>query len=232
MPLPTLLLGPLLFDAFELPPTITWGGAQALTIHKLPGGTRIIDALGRDDAAITWSGIFTGPDAGLRARGLDLMRANGALWPLTWDRFFYSVVIDRFDAEYRRPNWIPYRISCVILQDVVEAALEAGISLAASALADLTTAQSLTPDTDLTDATTALAADGASTSGTAANSAAQTQLSRAIAATRHTLASTGQALLTSTDLATALPLAAQAASSATAGAYLARAHSNLSQAST
>lgn len=145
MPAPYLLLGPILFQDFELPDSIIWGGAQQLTIHRLPGGTRIIDAMGRDDADITWSGIFSGPDATARARALDLMRCDGAPWPLTWDSFFYSVIIHRFEADYRRVNWIPYKIACCVLRDEAAALLEIPLSLAASAAQDLATAASLAP---------------------------------------------------------------------------------------
>src|SRR3954469_21838480 len=100
----TLLLGPILFQDFEMPERVRWGGAQRLSVHRLPGGARVIDALGRDDFDIAWSGVFSGDDATLRARGLDLMRAEGGVWPLTWNWFFYSVVIAVFQADYTRRN--------------------------------------------------------------------------------------------------------------------------------
>jgi hypothetical protein len=145
MPIPQLLLGPILFQDFELPPSITWGGAQSITIHRLPGGTRIIDAMGRDDANITWSGIISGPDAAARAQSLDLMRAEGSLWPLTWSSFFYSVVIARFDADYRRPNWIPYRLTCAVLRDEAAALVEFALSAVATVAQDLVRAASFAP---------------------------------------------------------------------------------------
>ena len=91
-----LVLGPLLLQDFEVPERISWGGAQRLAVHRLPGGARVIDAMGRDDAQIAWTGIFSGADGGARARLVDLMRADGSVWPLTWDNFFYSVVIAEF----------------------------------------------------------------------------------------------------------------------------------------
>ena len=105
-------------------------GRQRLAVHGLPGGVRVIDALGRDDADIVWSGVFSGSDAAARARALDLMRAEGGFWPLTWDWFFYTVVIARFDADYTRSNWIPYRITCTVLRDETAAAVETAVSLA------------------------------------------------------------------------------------------------------
>lgn len=139
----TLLLGPILFQDFELPERVRWGGRQKLTVHCLPGGTRAIDSLGRDDADIVWTGVFTGTDAALRARTLDLMRAEGGVWPLTWDLFFYTVVIARFDADFARSNWIPYRITCMVIRDEAAALVEGVASLAASLLGDLGSAQAL-----------------------------------------------------------------------------------------
>ncbi len=132
-----LLIGPVLLEAFELPSRVLWGGRQRLAVHRLPGGRRVIDALGRDDADIAWTGTFTGPDAMLRARAIDLMRGDGRVWPLSWGSFFYSVVVSRFEASYERENWIPYRIACTVLRDEAAAVAEAGLSLAEGVLADV-----------------------------------------------------------------------------------------------
>jgi len=132
-----LLIGPVLLEAFELPSRVLWGGRQRLAVHRLPGGRRVIDALGRDDADIAWTGVFTGRDAVLRARAIDLMRAGGRIWPLSWGSFFYSVVVARFEASYERENWIPYRIACTVLRDEAAAVAEAGLSLAEGVLADV-----------------------------------------------------------------------------------------------
>ncbi len=226
-----LLLGPILFQDFELPPSVSWGGAQSLTVHKLPGGTRIIDSMGRDDSEITWAGVFSGGDAGLRARAVDLMRADGGLWPLTWETFFYRVVVSRFEADYRRPNWIPYRITCTVLRDEAEADVEAALSIGASVLADLTAADDLGTGVDLTSATGASAATGATTLGTSAYAQAQSQLAAATAATSTQLATTGTQLTAATDLGQATTLAGQAALLATAQGYLGRAAINLANAS-
>ena len=93
----TLLLGPILLQDFEVPDSIRWGGAQRLVIHRLPGGARVIDALGRDDAEIAWSGVCSPGRTPPPARACSTrMRAGGGVWPLTWEAFFYSVVIASF----------------------------------------------------------------------------------------------------------------------------------------
>ncbi len=226
-----LLIGPILFQDFELPPSIAWGGAQALHIHKLPGGARIIDAMGRDDAPITWTGVFTGADAALRARAIDLMRAEGKIWPLTWDTWFYSIVIERFEADFRRPNWIPYRISCAVLRDEAEALAETALSLATSLGADLDAADSTNSGLNLSAATASLAAIGATTRGTTSYTQAQSQLGASATQADAHLATTGQQLVATPDVTTATSLAGNAASLAQARAYLQRASVNLSNAS-
>lgn len=136
----SLLLGPFEFQDFELPATISWGGRQALTVHRLPGGVRVIDVMGRDNAPISWSGIFTGDDATLRAHALDLMRAQGLAWPLVWNNFFYSVIISGFAAEYQRSNWVPYRITCTVVLDAASSLILAAADPALSIAADQATA--------------------------------------------------------------------------------------------
>jgi len=135
-----LLLGPIAFQDFEVPASINIGGTQRLAIHRLPGGMRVIDALGRDDADIAFAGTFSGPDATLRARSIDEMRVSGLSMPLTWDVFFYSVIIKKFEADYRSARWIPYRMTCTVVCDEARGAAPSPISLADNALSDVTAA--------------------------------------------------------------------------------------------
>lgn len=159
-----LILGPVVFQDFEAAAGIRFGGEQRIIVHKLPGGTRVIDSLGRDDAEITLSGTFSGPDGTLRARMLDELRAEGSVLPLTWDVFFYSVVIRDFQADYRNSYWIPYRLACTVLRDEAAALLEAGLSLVGSIVADVAAAagQSLS-GIDFSTAASAVASPGATT---------------------------------------------------------------------
>ena len=47
------------FTDFAPPDAMPGGGDQAMVGHKLPGGQRVIDILGPDEADVTWSGKFT-----------------------------------------------------------------------------------------------------------------------------------------------------------------------------
>lgn len=113
----TVVLGGITFTASEVPEKITWGGEQSLKIHKLVGGARVIDAMGRDDRPLEWSGIFVGPNAKTRAKYLDGLRIAGNQVLLTWADFRYLVVVKSFEGDYQRFYQVPYRIGCEVVQD-------------------------------------------------------------------------------------------------------------------
>ncbi len=222
----SLTLGPVAFAGFELPSSITIGGRQRLAIHRLPGGLRIIDALGPDPADIAFAGIFTGPDAADRARLLDTLRIAGSTLPLAWDAFAYTVVIENFEADYRSPWWIPYRISCSVLRDEVAAVIGTVAGLAPTLTADLLAAGTLA-----TTASVAVGSPGATTAGTQANAAAQASLAATLATMNGQIA-TATSGLDAPDLPTTVANAGLLAQLTAARAYAARAARNLAAAST
>jgi hypothetical protein len=177
----TLQLGPFLFQDFEIPSRVTLGGQQRLAVHQLPGGRRIIDALGRSDSEIRFSAIFSGEDATLRARSLDRLRVTASVLALSWDVFFYSVIINRFDADYRNPWWIPFRVACTVLRDEAESLTATIVSLSSEILADIATAITYTDGTglDLSPVSSVLSNPTATVKGTAAYAAAQASASEA-----------------------------------------------------
>ena len=242
-----LILGPVVFRDFEIGAGVGFGGRQRLVVHQLPGGARVIDALGRDDREITLSGIFSGSDATLRARLLDEMRSIGAPVPLTWDVFFYRVVIHEYIADYQNRFWIPYRLSCTVLRDEASELVESALSLADSVLADVTSAVSQTlSGIDLVQTQLDVSTPNSTTRGTAAFSRASSSLNasrRAIevglAGTGETLASAGFTLGGTADapagssaLLGATEAAGRLSALATARAYVGRASTNLENAST
>jgi hypothetical protein len=222
-----LLLGPIAFGDFEVPERIGFGGAQRLVVHTLPGGARVIDAMGRDDADLVWSGVFSGPDAAERGRLLDVLRVVGAPLPLSWDAFLYTVVIARFDAIYSSPWWVPYRITCKVIQDEAQTPVVAAVDLLSSVLGDIASAAS--GGFDLTAAQTALAVPGATTAGTAANAAAQATIVSAQGTLDANLASAG-GNLQGMGISGTVAATGQLASLSAARGYLARAQTNLANA--
>jgi len=217
-----LLLGPVLFQDFEVPAQIGFGGAQRLAVHVLPGGARVIDAMGRDDADIVWSGAFSGPDGADRARLLDLLRAEGGVLPLAWDAFCYLVVIARFEANYQHVNWVPYRLVCKVVQDQTQAAVALAVSLATGLASDLAAAGSVASA-----ALAAVAASGATAAGSAAYAAATGSVAAAAAQIAAGMAVAGSSLLAAGDPASAAAAAGSLASLADAQGYVGRAQANL-----
>src|SRR5690242_7768407 len=240
-----LLLGPIALQDFEVPSGVNFGGRHRLAVHRLPSGRRIVDTLGRDEVDICFTGIFTGPDATLRARGIDEMRVAGIALPLTWDVFFYTVLIAEFFADYCNGSWIPYWIRCTVLQDEASSLVQVAISLASTVVGDVTTAAGLAIGTgvDLTGLQATLTAPGAMTRGTAPFTSAQTGLigaassiADATSAADATLISNRLAAATSAQegveaLSSATDASRQLASLTPSGAYVRRAatsHANAS----
>ena len=110
-----LLLGGVVLDGFEVSEPIGFGGAQALAVHKLPGGARVIDAMGPDNGVISWRGILSGSDASDRARQLDAIRVAGLAVPLAWDVFTATVIVSDLRLAFANSWWVPYRIGCTVL---------------------------------------------------------------------------------------------------------------------
>lgn len=222
-----LLLGPVAFQDFEVPECLAFGGQQRLAIHRLPGGVRVIDALGRDDRTLAWSGMFSGPDAADRARLLDALRVAGEALPLMWDAFCYTVVIASFVAEYRSPWWIPYHIGCAVVQDEAAALTEAVIDVGDAVLGDLATATSFGVDVSVPQM--ALAQPGAVTVGSTNYAAALVSLNTGMA-TLNTNFAMAESQIEATDFPTVAFAAGQMAQLSTARDYMARAVANLASA--
>ena len=113
-----LSLGDVVFNRFEVPPSINFGGEQALVVHSLPGGVNVVDAMGALHAPIAWGGMFQGANALSRARYLDGLRAAGKPLVLTWSELGFIVVIKSFRPVFERAFEIPYTIECVVVSNV------------------------------------------------------------------------------------------------------------------
>jgi len=114
-------LGSFGFSQYEVPEHIRFGGRQKQTVHIRPGGQRQIDTLGPEAHPIAWEGIFLSSDAACRAQQLDALRAKGDALDLCWGQFRYRVVIEALELEYRRQNYVTYKIACNVLQPSAKA---------------------------------------------------------------------------------------------------------------
>lgn len=112
-----LILGDITFQNYDYAPPnrMPFGGEQAMIVHKLPGGSRVIDTLGPDEADIGWEGFFLSPNAMFWCQRLDAMRGAGQVVTLTYAGMSRQVVVKTFRAHIRRyPNWVEYQICCTV----------------------------------------------------------------------------------------------------------------------
>lgn len=110
-------LGPVVFSGFEIPQKIVLGGKQRLVVHTMPGGRRVVDAMGPEEDVIQWSGIFSGSAAADRVRTLDRLRQSGDVLLFTWNSWRYHVVIQSFDTDVAAASWVPYQIGLCVVDD-------------------------------------------------------------------------------------------------------------------
>jgi len=110
-----LILGGFIFTDYAIPESVMLGGEHHFVVHKLIGGDRVVDAMGRDDEDIIWSGRFQGEGATSKAMAIDALRISGAQVPLIVDTQFYMVGVHKFNWLYERSYQIQYKISCVVV---------------------------------------------------------------------------------------------------------------------
>jgi hypothetical protein len=105
-------IGSVKLAAFEIPAEMPWGTTQKLAVHEMPGGARVIDAMGAFDVPHRWSGQFYGPSGVSRARQLDQIARAGQPVTLQWASFTYQVVVRSFECRYTQIGaWLPYTVT-------------------------------------------------------------------------------------------------------------------------
>jgi hypothetical protein len=108
-------IGTIDLQDFEVPSSVHFGGRHRLIVHTLSDGRRAVESLGPDDGEISFRGTVSGGDADARIRAINRLRLSGeAVW-LAWDSFRYRVVVKSLVMEYQNPWWIPFKVSCVVV---------------------------------------------------------------------------------------------------------------------
>jgi hypothetical protein len=113
-----LQLGGVIFQNYDFaaPDQMPFGGEHAMKVHKLPGGRRVVDLLGPDEADITFNGFFYADTALATAQALDAMRASGRVVALTFAGTHRQVIVKNFGGVIHRvPHWVGYSISCLVV---------------------------------------------------------------------------------------------------------------------
>jgi hypothetical protein len=113
MPTDFLTLGPFVFTDFSVPERMPFGGKQQMHIHRMPGGSRVIDAMGSDDIDRAWHGTLWGSDAIGDALTLDAMRRSGEELPYANGIESRTVVVLEFLPQVRKVTCVEYSIVLV-----------------------------------------------------------------------------------------------------------------------
>jgi len=137
-----LTLGGYTFSDFGVPERINGGGAQKLVVHKLIGGTRVIDAMGDDDDIIRWRGRLRASGAMDNVATLDAMRRAGMPVTLTYWNQSALVVISKFTWEFERFFEVPYEIECTVVSNAAQAAAAAAATPDSAVGGDISLASS------------------------------------------------------------------------------------------
>lgn len=140
-----LVLGGIVFDDWSTPHQMPFGGAQAMAVHKLPGGARVVDTLGPDEADIKFTGIMYDDNAYGVSETLDALRLNGTQVPLIFAGRFYLVIVARTKVDIRRfPQLVAYDVTCLVTQNNMAGNLSSIVSTVTSLVsADLSSALSI-----------------------------------------------------------------------------------------
>jgi hypothetical protein len=140
-----LVLGSIVFDEWSTPSRMPFGGSQAMAVHQLPGGSRVVDTLGPIEADIQFTGVMYDNNAIGVAETLDALRLNGTQVPLMFAGRFYLVLVSHVRMDIRRfPQLVEYHVTCLVVNNNMAGNLSSTVSTATSLVsADLATALSI-----------------------------------------------------------------------------------------
>ncbi|VVQ19890.1 hypothetical protein [Pseudomonas fluorescens] len=110
-----LIVGDVEFAGLEVPESVSIGAKQKLVVHKLVGGKRVVDVLGLDYKNIQWSGWITGATAGDRVTELETLRDAGQPLNFNMDGYYFSVLIEDFDARFEHAYRRYYSIDLLVV---------------------------------------------------------------------------------------------------------------------
>ena len=120
--------------------------AQHMAVHRLPGGARVVDTLGPDEADIRFTGVMYNDNAYGVSDTLDALRLAGTQVPLMFAGRFYLVIVAKTKVDIRRfPQLVSYDVACLVTQNLMAGVLGAAIVSTVTQLvsADMATAMSI-----------------------------------------------------------------------------------------
>ncbi|MGA7584839.1 MAG: hypothetical protein WCB03_02305 [Rouxiella badensis] len=111
-----LKLGDFQFTDFEVPERLSIPAKQKTVMHQMIGGKRVVDVLGVEYDAFSWSGTITGANAGDRVTTLERMRDAGKMLTMTLGTYSFNVVITAFTPVFEFVYRRPYTLEVAIVE--------------------------------------------------------------------------------------------------------------------
>ncbi|MFT9044579.1 hypothetical protein [Acetobacter orientalis] len=125
-------IGDLVLTGMEVPDRIRDGGQQQVVVHRLPGGGRVLDAVGNDPSRLELEGRFLGPTAFARSQMLKQMRIAGKPVSFSGAGLTLTVKIAEFSCDYQQKGIvIPYRL---VLEQPAQGGSASGVTSSLSSL--------------------------------------------------------------------------------------------------
>lgn len=131
-----VVLGAFAFQDFEVPETVQLPVRQAVEIHRLIGGERVLDAMGPDYGDIAWEGVMLGAGCETRAQELKALVDAAQAVTLTWGSWSFTVLARALLLRegYQR---IGYALRCAIIRDDSTVPTDTMTSLGMSLIQDM-----------------------------------------------------------------------------------------------
>lgn len=111
-------LGELIFNSTEVPQKVNSGGGQMIAKQQLIGGVRVVDALGKNDDDIVFTGLISGIIDQERSKYLDYLRTSGIVVNFTYSSFNYNVVVRDYKPDFRMAYQNYFTITLIVIEDL------------------------------------------------------------------------------------------------------------------
>lgn len=114
-------LGTFNFYDFEVPEHIEGIIEQVVVLHKYPGGSRTVDAMGPQRGKFSFAGKLMGVAAETRRNDLEDLAAAGLPIMLSYSQRILSVIIVNCHTSFRRFWEVDYTLELEVVDDLVQA---------------------------------------------------------------------------------------------------------------
>lgn len=133
-----VVIGPLVLAGAEVPSVFERGETMQPVIHRLIGGGRVVQLMGRDTRPRELRGLLLGPNAIARALALEAVHDAGEPVLLAIGAWVELVVVTALTVDYTaQGSVIAYRLRAEVAPPVASVVPDSLVALVQSAISDL-----------------------------------------------------------------------------------------------